>query len=426
MYILLAAIFLIAASVAHAKPLGPFSSTSGEFPAEAPASGALADIVATMSSGEWKKIPGSEFADAMLTTAEYNAIIAAALVANPGLTETNVSFWGTQGPGAVLEAWNSAAYDPVGRRWFFMGGGHGDYGGNEVYEYDFDTLQWTRLIDPEALTVQQTATNNFWVPAIGPISSHTYDGLVWNPASGSMWYTTTLTGFSSAGAVNFPEKVAVWEFDPDNPGWTEHPSTYNAGIGETVYLPSSQQVLSSVPITTSFQQVFLYDINGNETQVTYQPDGSVNVPLGGSDSANMFRIPDTASPSLAGRLFVAHDARINEYFIDEVANTVSITTFVGTPPENLDPYLGDDRQSGYAFNAVDEKVYIWGGTRYVVSWDPLTDTWEILANAASPVAPAGVSLGKGKVFDKWIYLEAEGVFAGLYDRGDDGIWLWKP
>ncbi len=50
------------------------------------------------------------------------------------------NIWGYTGSKSVLNAWNGAAFD--GYRWWFTGGGHKDYGGNEVYEFDFTKLAW--------------------------------------------------------------------------------------------------------------------------------------------------------------------------------------------------------------------------------------------------------------------------------------------
>ncbi len=40
---------------------------------------------------------------------------------------------------------NGAAFDEESLFFYFMGGGHTDYGGNEVYEFDLKTGRWARL-----------------------------------------------------------------------------------------------------------------------------------------------------------------------------------------------------------------------------------------------------------------------------------------
>lgn len=40
------------------------------------------------------------------------------------------------GPKSVIIAWNGAAFDSKNLKMYFHGGGHRDYGGDEVYELD--------------------------------------------------------------------------------------------------------------------------------------------------------------------------------------------------------------------------------------------------------------------------------------------------
>ena len=56
------------------------------------------------------------------------------------------------GPGSVLTAWNGAAFDEKKLLFYFMGGGHTDYGGNEVYEFDLKNGRWKRLTNPSPLS----------------------------------------------------------------------------------------------------------------------------------------------------------------------------------------------------------------------------------------------------------------------------------
>ena len=48
-----------------------------------------------------------------------------------------------------ITAWSGAAFDSMNTRLLLNGGGHSDYGGNEIYAFDFDTDTWSRLSDPE-------------------------------------------------------------------------------------------------------------------------------------------------------------------------------------------------------------------------------------------------------------------------------------
>jgi MYXO-CTERM domain-containing protein len=59
--------------------------------------------------------------------------------------------------GGIIKAWGGGAFDTNGERLLLLGGGHGDYGGNEIYAMDLDTVEngpstnpWEKLSDPEA------------------------------------------------------------------------------------------------------------------------------------------------------------------------------------------------------------------------------------------------------------------------------------
>jgi len=134
-----------------------------------------------LSPQEWRHfVPAgtNNIRDVLLTNAQVNQFVQ---------TNGGVNFWGNTGSDSVLIAWNSAAYDDANNRMYFFGGGHTDYGGNEVYMYDFDALSWSRLTDPAALVVQETDNGGgaAWSPLLseGPAAPHTYDGLVWNPVT---------------------------------------------------------------------------------------------------------------------------------------------------------------------------------------------------------------------------------------------------
>jgi len=78
--------------------------------------------------------------------------------------------------------WSYSTMTFNGRSAFLWGGGHAAYDGNEVYEFDFATLEWRRLSDPEPLTGEWLAQyypklsdrNCLW-PDNGLAAGHAYD-----------------------------------------------------------------------------------------------------------------------------------------------------------------------------------------------------------------------------------------------------------
>jgi len=77
--------------------------------------------------------------------------------------------------------WSYSTMTFNGRSAFLWGGGHAAYDGNEVYEFDFATLEWRRLSDPEPLTGEWLAQFDsslegrscLW-PDVGMAAGHTF------------------------------------------------------------------------------------------------------------------------------------------------------------------------------------------------------------------------------------------------------------
>lgn len=101
----------------------------------------------------------------------------------------DIGVQGRVGSRGVLDAWGGAAWDADSQCLYFMGGGHADYGGNEVYRFCADTLQWTRLTEPYPLDgtrpVEMThdgdgdgTKETCPIPVGQPFSAHTYDALL--------------------------------------------------------------------------------------------------------------------------------------------------------------------------------------------------------------------------------------------------------
>ena len=51
-------------------------------------------------------------------------------------------------PKYITGAWSGGAYDTKRDRLIIWGGGHGDYGGNEMYAFDVNALSWSRIWGP--------------------------------------------------------------------------------------------------------------------------------------------------------------------------------------------------------------------------------------------------------------------------------------
>jgi hypothetical protein len=78
------------------------------------------------------------------------------------------------GPNQIIDAWGSLGHSPSKKKLFAWGGGHGDYAGNDMYEFNFgaDSPHWTliKAYTPAAQIVAEARRYNDG----NPVSSHTY------------------------------------------------------------------------------------------------------------------------------------------------------------------------------------------------------------------------------------------------------------
>lgn len=81
----------------------------------------------------------------------------------------------------VMSPWSGGAYDTKRERLIVWGGGHGDYGGNEIYVFDVATLKWARLNDPSPDPGGEDTDGDRRLADGTPGSRHTYDYLEYIP-----------------------------------------------------------------------------------------------------------------------------------------------------------------------------------------------------------------------------------------------------
>ena len=383
---------------------------------------ALQAEVNSMAPGTWKLLSGTDPTSTLTTDSEIDDIV----TANPGSSD----FAPNTHAKAVFEAWNGAAYDPVGHNWYFTGGGHGDYGGNEVYRFSFETLSWTRMMAPSPLGTQISGGtfDGEFIPDVGPISAHTYAGFVWNPATNTVWNTGLRSGYnsynpSSGNSVDPPIK-AVWEFDPATASWSDYHTlieSENLYHPTAVYLPDTEEILVFwQPTSSSYRYASFFASDGTQTQA----NSGVKMDDVWSDTSTAVRVPNDGPASIAGHVFVISPQGIEEYSIS--GSTISVVGTTRSLP-TLSPDPGKVYQDGMAWNSDDNLFYLWDGAQETYTWDPVTDTWASLANSDTTEAPAGpYGVGSSVLFTKWVYIEEVGAFAGIQAVDDGGVWIYKP
>ncbi len=180
--------------------------------ADAEASGALttSSVPSWMgAAGQWSALPSSRLDTSGVGWSGTSP-------GGSGVFTSTVLAWG----GGVLNTvgcYYAGAFH-AGTYVVLHGGGHGDYGGNEVYAYgpiEDDAPAWRRLTDPTI----PAPTNVLRDGSGNPVSSHTYDTLHYLPTLNKLLRFGVGARFSSGNSGNaadlFDFATNTWSGAPD-------------------------------------------------------------------------------------------------------------------------------------------------------------------------------------------------------------------
>jgi len=162
------------------------------------ATSAAAGPLDDLAAGEWYEVPNSHLRDVAYDW-------------SPDPTPGNV--------GGIIKAWGGGAFDTQGERLLILGGGHGDYGGNEIYALDLDTVNddpaanpWTDLTVPEAYGALDPDCSNpdNLTDNDQRRSQHTYSRLAYIPALNALCDTGGSIGYTYCPALR---QLDCYDFD---------------------------------------------------------------------------------------------------------------------------------------------------------------------------------------------------------------------
>jgi hypothetical protein len=307
------------------------------------------------------------------------------------------------GPSSVLSAWNGCAYDAEDQKLYFWGGGHTDYGGNEVYELDLETLKAGRLTNPTPLTMPPPASMNApadcRLPGDGtPLASHDYDGIVWCPLTKTVWLWPYI-GYCSQGQIITAGQC--WEFDPVKKGWRRGPDVPKSPVGfgmcNACWVPKHGKIL----------------LQSNGCACWFDP----------STRTYSTWSSDFGSFGESTSCYVAHR--------DEVWvcwNGILKVSLKGPIPGRPESVIGPNNKpssdiygtTGLLYDPVNKMIHFWNGGGDVWALNPDNLQWRFLPAVAGSRAPKAHA-----VLSKWKYL-AELSCCVAYTDIDEGLWVWKP
>ena len=324
------------------------------------------------------------------------------------------------GPSAVLKAWNGAAFDEQGKLFYFMGGGHGDYGGNEVYEFDLETGRWARLTDPSPLSflfrwrekTKTKAARYCWAPDMRrvPGAAHSYDGLQFSRKTKTIF----LIMMGAANGSCFDDK------DEKYAGDTRILFGRDRGVGMFEFNPARRETRNGLAPLTWRRLVVPEGLRLRYPRSLELPDGAMMVgsrtklfafdPTSGTVGKRLSRLPDlgdgVAEYHPSGLVLSLHRKALLVRSLQTGAlERIAAPGFHGKS-------LAVDRH-GVAFS--------WDGTHRILTIDPRAPerAWRLYDWSG-----AGPPAGYRRVYSKWQYVAADDVFIGLSSH-TTGVWVYK-
>jgi hypothetical protein len=319
------------------------------------------------------------------------------------------------GCSAIVSAWGGGAWDPLHRKMIVWGGGHADYGGNEVYAFDVASFAWERLTDPTLppFNVDPLADGN-------PVSRHTYSGLTWIDSPPRFF------AIGGAMAESGNGTNVTWMFDVDTATWTNAAPPEPPPVGyshSTAYDAANGTVLLRVA-----QSLWSYDIAGNAWNklmdygfAPYWPDFE----RGGDKSG----VVDPTRGIFWS--FGSGDHLVYDIAANELVHTEWVTTGGGDwdNSEQLEGYpeqwfmtgggdIIDAKAPGVDYDSKADAIVAWnGGGPYAL--DLASKAWTVMSADGAPAE----AVGNG-TYGRWRYASAYNVFV-LVNRAEENVYFYK-
>lgn len=382
---------------------------------------------------------------------------------------------GVRSPAGIILAWSGFAWDPNRGDLILYGGGHANYGGNEVYRWHGTTRMWERASLPSEIT--QDALNNYRAidgPDNAPVAAHTYDNSVflpildrfltfggaaynngdaylrengaggsrytgpylWDPSKGDPNRVGGTTGSHVKREAPYPDVVGgqMWQNRdiPLNLASTPSlPSSHVSGCTgyaqeggkDVVYVAARtgggvgnhlfRYVVSNIntPSTDTWTKVGSY-WDAPQSETVCAFDPVQKVLVHLGNKARPFLYWNLNTPSASGNYDTA----------------LSFTEVSGDLMTRLNAGL-DLRNCGFDLDPVRRNYVLWcGGTDVWTLKPPATvgTTGWILQKQTVPAGSApSTALGTG-ILGKWKYIPNLDAFMGLQDGNSGNVWIYKP
>jgi hypothetical protein len=336
----------------------------------------------TMRPGDWRELPDTRMQSVFPSRTGHPA-------------------WGIVGPSAVTGAWGGAAYDTRRNILVVTGGGHGDYGGNEVYEFSVETLRWTRATEPSPMREVQPGRFEVSDGSEAPVSSHTYDGLLYLPNADRVFKF----GGSYYG-IGYAYDLHAYLYDTERKRWERRaPAPFPVLEVASAYYPATGEAL-----VTFDNGLLAYHPGQNRWRIVVRGEDSGSGRVGDLDvdRGRFVQLVSAHGPVVYFDLRMRSGRRV--------------------PPNSHDFTALPQRPiPGIGYDAAAERFVVWQGGRE--TWALDARRWEVAAHrneiGSAPDHRGPIAGHKTHgIYGRWQYVPDLRVFIG-YSHSTENVWLYR-
>jgi len=339
---------------------------------------ALAGPIEDLQPGHWYMVPNSRL-DTMLP----NPI-------PPG--------W--SGPVSIMGAWSGGAYDTKRDRLIVWGGGHNDYGGNEIYVFDISAFKWLRTWGPSSNIPDPGGSCSETYSDGNPVSKHTYDGLEYIPIIDRF--------FSHGGSLYCGPgsgSVATWLFDFNSLTWQLKTTILPVGSWtELEVVTAYDSVTGHVFISSPSLGLYEYNPSNN----TWTERSSTPIGYG-----------KVAAIDPGRRKFVVIGGGQIQAYTLSASGTLTLQTLSTTGDAAI---LSAD-YPGFVYDPVSDRFVAWNGGANVYTLNMDTLKWTrvppALTNTVVPTSASGTG-----TFGRWQYVSSKNAFIGV-NQINENVYVYK-
>jgi hypothetical protein len=324
---------------------------------------------------------------------------------------------GVTGVRSVMNSWSGGAYDTVRDRLIVFGGGHNNYGGNEVYAFDVKSLKWLRLTDPSKVEVTESRC---YYSDGNPQASHTYNTVFYVPPPVDRIFTVNCGDYAPACRVAQNKGVTLETTAPlfclnlDTCKWERRPSqrfSRSCQIGGMSAVDASNGHVW-FHATETDHRLFEYDPRTDATVVRSEPDIRYDYNLT-MDMDPQRRILLMVGGGHAPYLYhVATNALVN--------GMTSLTNLVTTGDTEIEKM----QDVGLAFHPPSKMFAAWSGGADVYLLDVEKKVWKKSPLAATNQTIPGPPNYNG-TFGRFRYIPSKDVFI-VVSQVDQNVFFFRP